>query len=150
MNLDFMEVLRSDELTHVLRIISSLKSSLREPVKILEIDAGAGWQARCLSEVGYSVEAIDIAESEYYGAACLARSGNMMGLTYPFQINILILYTVQTSWSTFRSCPNSRRRCNECFGRTVLLFICAERDVADMDECNALSKCVEKTLKLSP
>ena len=68
MNLDFMEVLRSDELTHVLRIISSLKSSLREPVKILEIDAGAGWQARCLSEVGYSVEAIDIAQSEYYGA----------------------------------------------------------------------------------
>jgi SAM-dependent methyltransferase len=58
MDHDFLRRIREYELERILALVPSRSS-------ILEIGAGAGWQARALSESGHRVEAIDIAESSY-------------------------------------------------------------------------------------
>lgn len=56
---DYLRDLRTFELTNVIKCI--LPKS-----RILEIGAGAGWQAQALSDQGFSVQAIDIEESRYH------------------------------------------------------------------------------------
>jgi 2-polyprenyl-3-methyl-5-hydroxy-6-metoxy-1,4-benzoquinol methylase len=64
MNLEHLESLRSYELTKALSLISEAKAD-RINTSILEIGAGAGWQAKKLAENGFAVEAIDIEDSNY-------------------------------------------------------------------------------------
>lgn len=56
--MNHLRLIRLDELSHALAAI---------PVggRLLEIGAGAGWQAKALAEQGYAVEAIDVPESGY-------------------------------------------------------------------------------------
>lgn len=61
-NLQHLEMLRLSELSLVISEIKKLKP---DGVKILEIGAGSGWQSKKLTERGYLVEAIDIANSNY-------------------------------------------------------------------------------------
>jgi SAM-dependent methyltransferase len=56
-----LEAIRTFELDHVL-------NHLRAGREILEIGAGTGWQARRLSELGFKVHAIDVADSNYSAA----------------------------------------------------------------------------------
>jgi SAM-dependent methyltransferase len=58
MNLWFIQTIREFELNKIIE-------ELPEHCKILEIGAGSGWQARRLSEKGFSVQAIDVRESRY-------------------------------------------------------------------------------------
>lgn len=58
MDQTFTEALRSIELDLVSNFIPT-------DACILEVGAGAGWQAKMLAERGFKVEAIDIAESNY-------------------------------------------------------------------------------------
>lgn len=60
----YLKSIRLYELEKVLSIICEEKG-VNSNIKILEIGAGAGWQAKKMSEYGYSVEAIDIAKSNY-------------------------------------------------------------------------------------
>ncbi len=62
MDLEHLENLRSSELSLVLNEINQEKKG---ELQILEIGAGSGWQAKKLSESGFSVEAIDVANSNY-------------------------------------------------------------------------------------
>lgn len=62
MNLEHLENLRLSELTLVINEINKEKTG---EITILEIGAGSGWQAKKLSESGFSVEAIDIVNSNY-------------------------------------------------------------------------------------
>ncbi|ADJ29325.1 class I SAM-dependent methyltransferase [Nitrosococcus watsonii] len=52
--------------THELKVAMNY---LPEGARILEIGAGAGWQAKLLSEHGYHVNAIDVEESRYLSQA---------------------------------------------------------------------------------
>ncbi len=61
-NLEFLETLRVLELEKALDFIKSEKPN---STMLLEIGAGSGWQAKKISERGYSVEAIDVKESNY-------------------------------------------------------------------------------------
>ncbi len=61
---DHLESIRIYELKKVLSIISEEKKKIKD-VKILEIGAGTGWQAKKLTENGYTVEAIDLNNSNY-------------------------------------------------------------------------------------
>jgi SAM-dependent methyltransferase len=60
--MSYVEAIRLVELDMVLK---ELKSECLERNSILEIGAGAGWQAQKLSAQGYEVEAIDVSESIY-------------------------------------------------------------------------------------
>lgn len=53
-----LQQIREYELQQILPLLPKSAS-------ILEIGAGSGWQARCLMESGYHIEAIDIAASQY-------------------------------------------------------------------------------------
>lgn len=64
MSLEYLESIRSSELESLLSIASEMKPE-RKNLHILEIGAGAGWQAKKLAEVGYEVEAIDIEDSNF-------------------------------------------------------------------------------------
>ena len=63
-DLRFLEAIRLAELEGVLELLEREKPA---PGTVLEIGAGAGWQARKLAESGYSVEAIDVDASGYAG-----------------------------------------------------------------------------------
>lgn len=63
-DIEYLKSIRLYELEKVLAVIAEEKGK-SDKIKILEIGAGAGWQARKMFECGYSVEAIDIAESNY-------------------------------------------------------------------------------------
>ena len=56
--MSLLKTIRLYELDQVLRLFPPA-------CKVLEIGAGAGWQARVLSESGHAVEAIDVSESLY-------------------------------------------------------------------------------------
>lgn len=58
MNLELAQQIRTAELERVVRL-------LPERSRILEVGAGAGWQAKQLSELGYSVEAIEREQASY-------------------------------------------------------------------------------------
>lgn len=58
MNYAHLQSLREDELGLV-------RSRLRPGQRVLEIGAGAGWQARRLADAGFDVVAIDVHESNY-------------------------------------------------------------------------------------
>lgn len=62
MNLTYLESIRLSELESVLTVIKSEKPGSNN---ILEIGAGTGFQAKKLSENGYTVEAIDFEDSNY-------------------------------------------------------------------------------------
>lgn len=62
--IEYLKLIRLYELEKVLNIIDKEKGK-GDKIKILEIGAGAGWQAKKMFECGYSVEAIDIAQSNY-------------------------------------------------------------------------------------
>jgi ubiquinone/menaquinone biosynthesis C-methylase UbiE len=64
MNLTHLASLRSYELAKALSLMSDGKTD-RLNRSILEIGAGAGWQAKELAENGFEVEAIDIEDSNY-------------------------------------------------------------------------------------
>ena len=56
--------------THFLRQLRALELEIAIPWMepkgtVLEIGAGAGWQAKILAERGFGIEAVDVAESEY-------------------------------------------------------------------------------------
>jgi len=57
-NADFQKAIRTFELEQVIRLFPP-------GARILEIGAGAGWQAKILSERGFDVTAIDIAQPRY-------------------------------------------------------------------------------------
>ena len=61
---EYLKLIRLYELERVLKIIAKEKGK-GDKIKILEIGAGAGWQTKKMFECGYSIEAIDIAESNY-------------------------------------------------------------------------------------
>ncbi|MCU0650054.1 MAG: class I SAM-dependent methyltransferase [Gemmatimonadaceae bacterium] len=56
--LSILEALRHDEIRGMLPLLGS-------GGRVLEIGAGSGWQARELASQGFTVEAIDVASSEY-------------------------------------------------------------------------------------
>jgi SAM-dependent methyltransferase len=56
--LDLLEEIRVDELNAML-------PRLGGPARLLEIGAGSGWQAKLLTERGFSVDAIDVGNSNY-------------------------------------------------------------------------------------
>ena len=62
MDVRFLETVRLSELETVL---SRLKEKTPVRKQLLEIGAGAGWQAHALAENGYTVEAIDIETNTY-------------------------------------------------------------------------------------
>jgi len=55
---DFLQILRNFELNKILNILPASG-------KLLEIGAGAGWQAKRFSEAGFDVDAVDIKISRY-------------------------------------------------------------------------------------
>jgi SAM-dependent methyltransferase len=59
---EFKRIKRMRELADVLR---ELQARQPPPASLLEIGAGAGWQAAGLAEAGYAVSAIDLAGSEF-------------------------------------------------------------------------------------
>jgi SAM-dependent methyltransferase len=61
-----VELLRLREMESLLSLASELKSR-RGNLMILEIGAGAGWQAKKMAEAGHTVEAIDIQDSNFLG-----------------------------------------------------------------------------------
>jgi ubiquinone/menaquinone biosynthesis C-methylase UbiE len=60
--LSYLETLRLSELE---RVLTEIKSEKPKGGIILEIGAGTGWQAKKITENGYHVKAIDIADSAY-------------------------------------------------------------------------------------
>ena len=64
MCLKYVESLRLCELEGLLSLASEMRSQ-RGTLIILEIGAGAGWQAKKMAEAGYAVEAIDIQNSNF-------------------------------------------------------------------------------------
>lgn len=58
MNLQHLRELREHELQQVVSLLPPGSS-------VLEIGAGAGWQAKALADLGFDVQAIDVAESTY-------------------------------------------------------------------------------------
>lgn len=62
MDLEHQKALRLEELRPVLRRLRELAPG---GTRLLEIGAGAGWQASLLASEGFSVEAIDVASSRY-------------------------------------------------------------------------------------
>jgi len=62
MSLKHLKAIRLDELN---KVILELKTEKPSGSKLLEIGAGTGWQAKALTQQGYTVEAIDIKESNY-------------------------------------------------------------------------------------
>lgn len=60
--LDYLHEIRSAELERVLKYFPA---SIPRPLKILEVGAGTGFQARLLSNLGFDVTAVDIPESAY-------------------------------------------------------------------------------------
>jgi SAM-dependent methyltransferase len=66
MNLEYLDKIRSTELEFVLSAIGAFGAGRdRKTISILEIGAGTGGQAKRLSSLGFSVEAIDIENSNY-------------------------------------------------------------------------------------
>jgi SAM-dependent methyltransferase len=57
-SMEHLEALRTAELEHVLDLLPA-------GCALLEIGAGSGWQAKRLSKLGFSVEAIDVPSSNY-------------------------------------------------------------------------------------
>ncbi len=80
MNLDHLEAIRLLELACVR---AELAKAVPAGCSILEIGAGTGWQARELSKLGYSIEAIDIGDSNY-AADRVWPIRNYDGKTIPF------------------------------------------------------------------
>jgi SAM-dependent methyltransferase len=62
-DLAFLERIRRYELDVALRELRSL--DVPSKGRILEVGAGSGWQSRQLAQAGYSVEAVDLGESNY-------------------------------------------------------------------------------------
>jgi 2-polyprenyl-3-methyl-5-hydroxy-6-metoxy-1,4-benzoquinol methylase len=62
MSLKHLQKIREYELNLVL---FDIQSRVQKGSKLLEIGAGTGWQAKKLSEHGFSVEAVDIEKSDY-------------------------------------------------------------------------------------
>jgi SAM-dependent methyltransferase len=62
---DYLETIRQDEINCILSILAGEQSASKEKLVVLEIGAGAGWQAKKIAEHGYLVEAIDIEGSGY-------------------------------------------------------------------------------------
>ena len=62
MDVRFLETVRLSELEAVL---ATLREKTLVEKQLLEIGAGAGWQAQSLAENGYTVEAIDIESNTY-------------------------------------------------------------------------------------
>lgn len=62
MNMEFMAKIRQREIE---LIISEIQYLPQQDCKILEIGAGTGWQAKTMADMGYQVQAIDLAESNY-------------------------------------------------------------------------------------
>jgi ubiquinone/menaquinone biosynthesis C-methylase UbiE len=58
-NVAHRKIIRERELAHIVSLLPA-------GAHVLEIGAGAGWQARRLSERGFSVTAIDIQQSRYH------------------------------------------------------------------------------------
>ncbi len=58
MDLEYLKDIREEELTRMLALLP--KSG-----KVLEIGAGAGWQARRLSELGFDITAVDVETGNY-------------------------------------------------------------------------------------
>lgn len=61
----YLESIRLYELRKIISILSDIKPEKKNV--ILEIGAGTGWQAKKLVETGYTVEAIDLEDSNYGG-----------------------------------------------------------------------------------
>lgn len=59
-NTDSLEAIRAHELGQVMALIPPAS-------RVLEIGAGAGWQSKALANHGHTVEAIDVADSNYAG-----------------------------------------------------------------------------------
>lgn len=62
MDINHLKTLRLRELETVLERASQ---HLQAGIRVLEVGAGAGWQARRLSELGFKVEAVDMIDSNY-------------------------------------------------------------------------------------
>ncbi|OAD19766.1 methyltransferase type 11 [Candidatus Thiomargarita nelsonii] len=62
MSLKHLKAIRLDELN---RVVLEIKTEKPSGSKLLEIGAGTGWQAKALTQQGYTVEAIDVKESNY-------------------------------------------------------------------------------------
>lgn len=62
MSLEQLEKIRRFELD---AIIETIRGEVPDGARILDIGAGAGWQARIVSDAGYAVEAIDMPTSVY-------------------------------------------------------------------------------------
>jgi ubiquinone/menaquinone biosynthesis C-methylase UbiE len=87
MDLEHLEAIRLKELEDVLAIIPKVKSQKEgKSLSILEIGAGTGWQAKKLSESGYTVEAIDVNDSNYSGSRIWSIT-NYDGSHIPFSDN---------------------------------------------------------------
>jgi 2-polyprenyl-3-methyl-5-hydroxy-6-metoxy-1,4-benzoquinol methylase len=67
MQFNFVKQIRNQEIDLVIKQLYQKKSS---GSILLEIGAGGGWQAKKLSEAGYSVKAIDIDTSRYRNDRC--------------------------------------------------------------------------------
>ena len=83
MELSYLETLRLSELE---RVLTEIKSEKPNGSIILEIGAGAGWQAKKMAENGYHIEAIDIADSGY-SVHCVWPITNYDGKHIPFSCN---------------------------------------------------------------
>jgi len=62
MDNDHLRLLRETEIEKVVHIF---KKKYPSPARIIELGAGAGWQAKYLADQGYLVNAIDICASDY-------------------------------------------------------------------------------------
>jgi len=62
MSLKHLKAIRLDELN---KVVLEIKTEKLSGSKLLEIGAGTGWQAKALTQQGYTVEAIDVKESNY-------------------------------------------------------------------------------------
>lgn len=62
---DHLHALRSAELACLFPILSAYRSDSERNPRVLELGSGTGWQAREISERGFSVDALDIDSSIY-------------------------------------------------------------------------------------
>lgn len=66
MDLDHLAAIRAAELDIVINHLREIQAKKnKKDIKILEIGAGSGWQAAELCKIGFNVEAVDTAHSNY-------------------------------------------------------------------------------------
>ena len=84
MQLKHLNNIRTYELNIIINLLKKQINKTKQDIKILEIGAGSGWQAKKLKELGYQVEAIDLINSNFTDNRIFDIT-DYDGITIPFK-----------------------------------------------------------------